>query len=392
MSSDLIEARLRSAVNDAVRDLLLANPESPREHGSDGATAYLVETTGGSHRDQSASGDRRRGRYPFVIAGVAAAAIAVVAALALIPTISTKSPAIAAAAQLRTIADLATDQTDPPLQAGQYLLTKERVSFNVALGPPHADATLVESTSLWSDGDGGSCLQASVGAPQFSSAADEAAWQALGRSNMPPAPAYCSLTSDSGTYTLEGGSGAIDVSLLPTDPTILATELETGTAGVPAIDELTPGQTQTTGFNAGFERAVILLVGPTTGGSATFRATVFRAMASMPQVSALGPMTSHEGLTGVGFEGASSLSVIPGAHSEKTVIIVDPNTGAFLEARSVISSVALRGEGPESLIAMAPSLPGGPSLVTVGWVDPVGSPTVVGSGSLPQGAEISGQS
>ena len=297
----------------------------------------------------------------------------------------------AAAAQLRNIADLASGQANPQLQAGQFLLTKEKVSFNVDLGPSHGDATLVESTSLWSNEDGGSCLQASVGEPQFSSAAGEAAWQALASSNTPAAPAYCSFANYSGSNTLEFGDGAINVASLPTKPIVLAAELEAGTTGVPAIDELTPGQTQTTDYNAGFERAVILLVGPTTGGSATFRATVFRALASMSQVSALGPMTSHEGLTGVGFEGASSLNGGAGASSAKTVIIVDPNTGAFLEARNVISSVALRGEGPMSLFSLLPSLrqlSGGPFVV--GWVDPVGSSSVVGSDSLPQGASILG--
>jgi hypothetical protein len=394
MSSDLIEARMRSAVNDAVRDLPLAYLEGPRRHGSDRATVYLIEATSDIHQGGSAPGVRRRGRRPFVIAGVAAATIAAVAGLTLTPTNSSNSPTIAAAAQLRTIADLASEQTGPQLQAGQFLLTKEKVAFNVQLGPPHADATLVESTSLWSNGEGGSCLQASVGPPQFSSAADQAAWQALGSSNVPAAPAYCSLGSGSGANTVEDGDGAINVASLPTDPTVLATELETGTTGVPAVDELTPGQTQTSGFNAGFERAVILLVGPTTGGPATFRATVFRAMASIPQVVALGPMTSHEGLTGMGFEGTSSLSALNDRPDAKTVVIVDPDSGELLEAQNVVSSDALRGEGPESLFTLMPSLPslGTGNDFTVEWVDPVGSPAVVNSDSLPQGASISGSS
>ena len=172
--------------------------------------------------------------------------------------------------------------------------------------------------------------------------------------------------------------GIINVSSLPTDPSVLARELSTGTTGVPSLDQITiPG-----GGNAGFERAADLLVGPTTGATPAFTSALFRALALIPDIKALGQATTHSGASGLGFSGDSTTG--------QSIIVVDPSTGALLEVRNLASKFVLQGVGPSYLAPPpTPSIgtEGGSDSVVIRWLDPVGSPTVVDS--LPPGMSMS---
>jgi hypothetical protein len=136
------------------------------------------------------------------------------------------------------------------------------------------------------------------------------------------------------------------------------------------------------GENAGFERAANLLVGPTAGSSPAFTSALFKALALIPDVSALGSTTTHSGASGLGFSGDSETG--------KSVIVVDPETGALLEAKNLQSPIVFQGLGP-SYLAPPPTpnigTEGGSYGTVIQWLDPIGSPEVVGS--LPSGLSLS---
>jgi hypothetical protein len=166
------------------------------------------------------------------------------------------------------------------------------------------------------------------------------------------------------------GAGVTDVSSLPTDPSTLAHELTTGTTGIVGIDHLLipPGE------NAGFARVVPLLLGPLTGSSPAFNAAIFKALALMPGVRALGETTTHTGATGLGFDAPSA------SPASDSAIVVDQNTGALLEARNIelLPTVVLSP-------FMASAFPGQgfDGYFAIQWIDPSSQAQVVDSTSLP---------
>src|ERR1039458_4165644 len=90
-------------------------------------------------------------------------------------------------------------------------------------------------------------------------------------------------------------------------------------------------------------------------------------------------MTSHSGQTAVGFSGTSN--------SGTSLIIVDPSTETLLEARNfqggpldylgIISFYSAPGPTPSS------GTGSGSGSATIEWLDPIGSPSIVSSSSLP---------
>jgi len=114
----------------------------------------------------------------------------------------------------------------------------------------------------------------------------------------------------------------MDVSSLPTDPADLAKELNDGTTGIPALDGLISDKAAP---NMAFQRAAMLLIGPLVGGTSQFDAVLYQAIAMLPRVTALGPMTTQKGQTGEGFAS--------GPGSGQSTVVVDPETGALLEVR-----------------------------------------------------------
>jgi hypothetical protein len=154
------------------------------------------------------------------------------------------------------------------------------------------------------------------------------------------------------------------VAQLPTDPAALAQVIETGTTGISALDQPGPGNQNLTPFG----RAVVLLVGPTLGGTPALWSALLRAMATMPGVALLGTETTHSGATGVALAGQTG-------GGNRTTIILSPSTGALLEARSLLVGQLIAG------------LPFG--VVTIQWIDPAGTPQVVDASMLP--SSLAGQ-
>jgi hypothetical protein len=293
----------------------------------------------------------------------------------------------AGAAQLRQIARNAANQASQPLARGQWLLTEDRASFSaqvLQVGStltPAARATVSATIKEWSDDSGESCALATSSPARFASPNNEAAWTRAGLLDRPVTQPVASCSSVEGATDTNGlgqGVGVINVSGLPTDPPTLASELTSGTTGIPGLDQITSH-----GQNAAFERAAILLIGPTTGTTPIFNAALFDALALMPGIHSLGEVTTHSAVSGLGFAGSSPIG--------RSVIIVDKRTGALLEARNIEDQSAFAGF--ESAYVAPPPTPsirteGGDSRVIIQWLDPVGSPSVVGAETLPPGANL----
>jgi len=313
--------------------------------------------------------------------------VAILLLVLLLPSVGHPPTSEAAAAQLREIAANAASQPALQLGNGQWLLTDQQVSFfaqvsQVGSTPtPEAQATVSATIKEWSNSLGQSCASSTSGPAQFATPANEAAWQAAGLLDIPNTQPVTSCTSVEGATDTNGlgqGTGVIDVSGLPTNPSILAQELETGTTGISGLD-----QVSSLGQNPGFERAAILLIGPTTGGTPAFNAALYDAVAMIPGVDALGQVTTHSGATGLGFAANSVVG--------RSVIVIDPTTGALLEAREIADQGAFQGLS-SAYLAPPPTQgigsEGGSYRVIIQWLDPIGSPSVVGAGSLPPGLEL----
>ncbi len=328
---------------------------------------------------------RKRSRRLVVMGGVGAAVAALLLVVLIIPNIGPRQP-VAAAAELRQIASNAASQTAPQLGVGQYLSTEERVSLFASVtqvGPtqtPDAQATIAATVNQWTDEYGDTCISATSTPAQFATPANQAAWKAAGVLDSPNGQPDTSCVTNSpspfGSPTEDGG--IIDVSHLPTDPSVLAHQLSTGTTGISGLDQLSLPK----GENVGFDRAVYLLVSPAQGVTPAFTSALYGALALIPGIAILGDMTTHSGATGLGFTGDSTIG--------KSVIVVNPTNGVLLEARNIESPTVYTGLGASYLAPPpTPSIgtEGGSYGLTVEWLDPVGSPTVVDS--LPSGLSLS---
>jgi hypothetical protein len=126
--------------------------------------------------------------------------------------------------------------------------------------------------------------------------------------------------------------------------------------------------------NPGFQRAAMLLIGPTVGSTPQFTAALYQAIAQLPGVTALGPTTAHDGETGQGYAS--------GPGSGQSTIVVDPSTGRLLEVSGLDDS--------NSLSSIAGNYLGDGGAMTVNeysaqlqWLDPTGSPSVISLSDLP---------
>jgi hypothetical protein len=347
---------LDSLIRSTITELIESAPQPPTLPELEFAAVPNIKHRRWSDRPWS------HGALPLLTVGVAIVAAAVLVAVVLVPG-SVRHQPIAAAAELHEIADNAAHQSVPQLGKGQYVFTQEQVTFTAAIleigttPTPHAQATLKATIKEWANDLGGSCIVATSGPATFASATDQAAWRSAGMLVNPSGPSTsCALT----------GSGVIDVSSLTNNPTVLAQELNSGSTGIPGLDQ------QIASPNAGFDRAVILLIGPTVGATPALDSAVFDAMAKMPGVAFLGQLTTHTGASGVGFSVPSE----PG----RSVIIVNPSTGALMEAQNIPDQNAFAGFGSTYLAPPpTPSLQteGGSYEVTIQRLDPIGRPTVV---------------
>ena len=322
----------------------------------------------------------------LVVVGLAAAVVALLVVAA--PPTPRGSPRattkpfpqhLSVGRQLRLVADQAAEQPTLHLQADQALYTQANLSVLANVNNGAAQATVGISVQKWSTATGQTCTTLTAQPAQFSSASQQAAWVGLNLRVTPdPSTASQCLQGGGGAVPPDAITGAgqlIDVSSLPTDPATLAQKLESGTTGIPALDQLLSDQAAP---NPGFQRAAMLLIGPTLGATPQFESTLYQAIALLPGVTALGPVTTHAGQTGQGFAS--------GPGSGQSIIVVDPSSGRLLEVQSLDDS--------DSLSSIAVNyLGGGPMLVNeysdqLQWLDPVGAPTVIGLSDLPTGLPV----
>jgi len=328
-----------------------------------------------------------RKRLRGVLAGVAATGAAAVLLAILLPSGPSVPPshgapprphppmAVGLRAQLRLIADHVMDSSSPRLAQDQLLLTQADLSVDATVNDGAAEATIDLSVQKWSTATGETCTALTADPAQFATPAQQAAWTGLGLLTLPqPSTADQCLEGTDGAPpdAITGAGQLIDVSALPTDPQTLDQELESHTTGISVLDQMSPDLAAP---NLAFQRAAMLLIGPTVGASAQFSASLFQAIALIPGVVAIGPTTTHDGQTGQGFAS--------GPGSGQTTIVVDPTTGRLLEVRGLDDSTAL-GSIATNYLAGGP-LHVGQYSTGLQWIDPVGSPTVVSLADLPAG-------
>ncbi|MHB8220799.1 MAG: hypothetical protein ACYDHU_10860 [Acidimicrobiales bacterium] len=171
------------------------------------------------------------------------------------------------------------------------------------------------------------------------------------------------------------GLQPIDVSTLTSDPAILASELATGSTGIPSLDKVPQSDPQ-----APFKRAVLLLMAPVVGAGPGFQSVVYQALSLLPHVVALGTITTHTGAVGQGF----AASAAPNAE----VIVVDSHGGllelrnfTLLETWATLVATSFATTPGQPAIAMPPLL--GQVVFTTSWVDPAGTPAVVKKSAIP---------
>jgi hypothetical protein len=321
----------------------------------------------------------------LVAAGVAAAVVAFLVATPSAPHGSSRTATkpfpthLSVGRQLRLLADQAAEQPVLHLQSDQTLYTQANLSVLANVNNGAAQATIGLSVQKWSTATGQTCTTLTAQPARFTSPSQQAAWVSLDLRVAPSPP--------TANECLQGGGGAgppdaitgagqlIDVSSLPTDPSTLAQELESGTTGIPALDQMLPDEAAP---NPGFQRAAMLLIGPTLGATPQFESNLYQAIALLPGVTALGPITTHAGETGQGFAS--------GPGSGQSIIVVDPSTGRLLEVRGLddsgsLSSIAgnFLGSGPMMVNKYSDQLQ---------WLDPIGSPSVIGLSDLPTGLPV----
>jgi hypothetical protein len=326
----------------------------------------------------------QRPRLPILAGGVAIALV-VALVLAFIVPVGQKRP-VAAAAQLRQIATNAATQPVPVLGRNQWLETKQEESYSMEVthsrsGPVSgAEATVTATSTTWSDNFGSSCFSAVFGPLRFASAEGAAAWRSIGLS-VAPTERQPILGCNGGLSEANEGNGlalglggVVNVAGLPTNASALANELIAGTTGVPGIDQYGEGSKY-----PGFERLIALLVGPVTGATPAFNAALYNALARFPGVHGLGETTTHTGSTGLGF------TAVTGYSSGSSTIVVDPNTGALLEAQNIVQ------ESTADLLGLYFSAheDATGSAITTRWLDPTESSSVVNTASIPFGAHAS---
>jgi hypothetical protein len=280
--------------------------------------------------------------------------------------------------QLRLVADRAAEQPIPRLQADEALYTQANLSVVATVNNGAAAATIELSVQKLSTPTGQTCTTLSAQPAQFASPAAQTAWESLGLRVTPSPPTTSQCLQGGGATPPDAITGAgqlINVSSLPVDPAALARELESGSTGISALDELLPDLAAP---NPGFQRAAVLLIGPTLGATPQFDAALYQAIALLPGVTALGPMMTHDGQRGQGFAS--------GPGTGQSTIVVDPATGQLLEVQGLDDS--------DSLTSIAGNYLGSGSLMVTSygahlqWLDPIGSPSVKSSSDLPAGLPI----
>lgn len=297
---------------------------------------------------------RRRGvaahRRRRVLVSAAAVTTAVVVGTAVLMPAAGNGPN-AAAAVLEQAASASAGQPAAALGPGQYQYTSTTSSYQVTVYDPQPGGAFVDvataryqvTTQSWLDASGTGRVARHSSAYQFGSAADEQAWE----TDPGGASLSGSLGYGSGPKTSDGPvrEGSLpQVGGLPTDPGTLAAVLAAGRDG-------TGGTIQAGAAAAVFERAARLLVGPVDGMTPALASALYQVMAAQAGITLVGTATAHDGRIGTGV----ALDVATGVNE----VIVDPTTGALLEAQFAPPPTSLPKADMDFGRSCASTAPGG---------------------------------
>jgi hypothetical protein len=275
-----------------------------------------------------------------------------------------------AATVLDAAATAAASQVPLAPGPGQYLysVTHSEYEFDidrpsdvspVSGSPDTATATWTETKQIWVDGAGAGRSVITASPYRFASAADEAAWHRY--LTLPPLPP----TSVSTTV----GTATTSVASLPTDPATLATEIASGRTGT-AADRMKFSE------NSTFLRTASLLVSQARGMTPALQSSLFRVLAAQPGA------TVETGVTGESGARGTAVSVTGSSPGQFVGIIIDPQSGAPLEADfappSASAQRAERAGSSACTRANVPSCPTGSFSFGPVWTA-LTAPVVVGS-------------
>jgi hypothetical protein len=250
-----------------------------------------------------------------------AAAASIAVAITLIFTITPGVPVSPAVAAVLNQAAAAAGRAKPlVLHAGQYLYTKTQSlsdgSWSTRGHIFYPQYVYTDQTWLTVRGAGKGIM--TVNSPVSFAHGSRAAWIAAGR------PRLFSHDPDKPFVSTGTGVPLDNLSLLPTDPAVLADAIQDGKTGLADVnadveDPSTPGGT--------FYAAMLILSDQSVGGAPALRSALFKVMAEQPGIKLLGRTKTRSGRTGV------ALLTPPLGHNGTDVfkVIIDPRNGQILE-------------------------------------------------------------
>ena len=318
-------------------------------------------------------------RRPLTL--VSAAAISTIIAVLIV--LLQSSPPVSAAAELSRLADVALAQPVPQLASGQSLYSARSglivLTFSEVNGSasPGAEASFAISQETWTQTDGTIVLRDRFGDAQFASPAAQSAWSGTGLPNDVSTPSPLVSILEKGGFQ----SAALNVTGLPTTSTKLRALLGAGKTGIAQVDGILPGPAAAIG-----QRISLLLLGPDLGATPQLYGALLQILSTAPGVQELGTLSTHSGRSGIGF----SLSGT-GSPQNQERLILDPRTGALLEAQNVPlgSSNGSLYTGPlvHQILSHLPE-PGTLGSSTperASWIDALTTNEMVNNTSLPAG-------
>lgn len=353
---EILDERIRSLIT----ELIESTPQAP--------VLLELEWTDSEPLASVTRVPRRPRPSRVVVGGFAGAVAAILVVALLVPVVTERH-------------GRSSKPTAPKLSNGKWLYRAQQLSLTLQVSlvgrtpTPAAEARVRGVVKYWANAQNQVCVSITAEPAEFASTTNRTAWDALGLHDLPTPNPWTSCAS--------GGVGAappaqllMDTSRLPTDPAALADQLWKGTTGIPSLDSANSDMT-------GYERAVLLLVGPTTGSTPALDAALMQALPLIPGVRAFGPMTTHSGDSGVGFADNHAFGL------GRSVLVLNPTTGALLEAQNIpLGMFELNGGPLDAYMPEHVAAKGGGGRVTVEWLDPIGPRSVVDARDLPANLSV----